>query len=100
MRSGWCINFRLMELLGMARFMIVAACSHFSPFHASSDRVCIKIPVTPESVLACQQLEKDGIRTLGTCLFSVPQALAASQAGCLYVAPYFNGPYHHHDFPI
>ncbi|EIM82164.1 aldolase [Stereum hirsutum FP-91666 SS1] len=53
-------------------------------------RVCIKIPSTPESIVACQYLEKIGIRTLATCLFSVPQAVAASQAGCLYVAPYFN----------
>ena len=55
------------------------------------DRVCIKIPATAESIVACQFLENAGIRTLATCLFSVPQALAASQAGCLYVAPYFNG---------
>jgi transaldolase len=53
--------------------------------------VCIKIPATPESLVACQYLEKVGIRTLATCLFSVPQAVAASQAGCLYIAPYFNG---------
>lgn len=53
--------------------------------------MCIKIPSTPESIVACQQLEKNGIRTLATCLFSVPQAVAASQAGCLYIAPYFNG---------
>ncbi|THH34027.1 hypothetical protein EUX98_g88 [Antrodiella citrinella] len=53
-------------------------------------KVCIKIPVTPESVLACRDLQKQGINTLGTCLFNLPQALAASQAGCLYVAPYFN----------
>ncbi|PCH36836.1 aldolase [Wolfiporia cocos MD-104 SS10] len=55
-----------------------------------ASRVCIKIPATPESIVACQYLEKIGIRTLATCLFSVPQAVAASQAGCLYVAPYFN----------
>lgn len=55
------------------------------------ERVSIKIPTTPESIVACQYLEKIGIRTLATCLFSVPQALAASQAGCLYIAPYFNG---------
>ncbi|GBE78196.1 Transaldolase [Sparassis crispa] len=55
-----------------------------------SSRVCIKIPATPESIVACQYLEKIGIRTLATCLFSVHQAVAASQAGCLYVAPYFN----------
>ncbi|KZP13424.1 aldolase [Athelia psychrophila] len=54
------------------------------------ERVSIKIPATPQSILACQILEKAGIRTLATCLFSVPQAVAASQAGCLYVAPYFN----------
>lgn len=41
--------------------------------------------------MACQYLEKVGIRTLATCLFNLPQALAANQAGCLYVAPYFNG---------
>ncbi|KAI0756986.1 hypothetical protein C8Q80DRAFT_70088 [Daedaleopsis nitida] len=53
-------------------------------------RVCIKIPATPESIIACKYLEQLGIRTLATCLFSVPQAMAAQQAGCLYVAPYFN----------
>ncbi|KAI0732392.1 aldolase [Fomitopsis betulina] len=53
-------------------------------------RVCFKIPATPESLIACAQLEKEDIRTLATTLFSVPQAVAASQAGCLYVAPYFN----------
>lgn len=60
-------------------------------FLHNRDRVCIKIPVTPESVVACAQLTSLGIKTLGTCLFSVAQAVAASQAGCLYVAPYFNG---------
>ncbi|EJF66699.1 aldolase [Dichomitus squalens LYAD-421 SS1] len=53
-------------------------------------RVCIKIPATPESTIACQYLERLGIRTLSTCLFSVAQAIAAHQAGCLYIAPYFN----------
>ncbi|KAF7791855.1 hypothetical protein EIP86_002879 [Pleurotus ostreatoroseus] len=50
----------------------------------------LMIPATPESILACQYLEKIGIRTLATCLFNLPQALAASQAKCTYVAPYFN----------
>ncbi|KAF8067588.1 hypothetical protein FPV67DRAFT_1415940 [Lyophyllum atratum] len=60
-------------------------------------RVCIKIPVTPESILACRALSSPDssssetpIHTLGTCLFSVPQALAAAQAGCTYISPYFN----------
>ncbi|KAF5364750.1 hypothetical protein D9758_009309 [Tetrapyrgos nigripes] len=53
-------------------------------------RVCIKIPTSAESMVACHKLKQVGIQTLATCLFSVPQALAASQANCIYVAPYFN----------
>ncbi|KAK7031273.1 hypothetical protein VNI00_013524 [Paramarasmius palmivorus] len=54
------------------------------------ERVCIKIPATAESMVACKLLAEMGIKTLATCLFSVPQAVAASQANCIYVAPYFN----------
>jgi len=60
-------------------------------------RVCIKIPATPESMLACRALSSPDdsssetpIHTLATCVFSVEQARAAAQAGCTYVAPYFN----------
>ncbi|KAF5343836.1 hypothetical protein D9756_011339 [Leucocoprinus leucothites] len=63
----------------------------FAEHGIPKERVCIKIPSTPESILACQYLQKIGIQTLATTLFSLPQALAASQAGCKYVAPYFNG---------
>ncbi|KAF5351258.1 hypothetical protein D9756_008466 [Leucocoprinus leucothites] len=62
----------------------------FAEHGIPKERVCIKIPSTPESILACQYLQKIGIQTLATTLFSLPQALAASQAGCKYVAPYFN----------
>ncbi|KAI6009877.1 aldolase [Pisolithus marmoratus] len=62
----------------------------FKIYDIPKERVCIKIPSTPAGILACKQLESEGIRTLATCLFSVPQAVAAHQAGCLYVAPYFN----------
>ena len=58
------------------------------------DRVCIKIPATPESLVACEKLSQLNINTLATCVFSVAQAQAAAQAGCLYVAPYFNGQGH------
>jgi transaldolase len=42
-------------------------------------------------VQAAAQLKKEGIMTLGTCLFSVPQAVAASQAGMVAVSMYLNG---------
>ncbi|KAK2460287.1 hypothetical protein APHAL10511_007676 [Amanita phalloides] len=54
----------------------------------AKDRVCIKIPSTVEALIACSQLSKMGIQTLGTAIFSVPQALAASQAGCIHISPY------------
>ncbi|KIJ61495.1 hypothetical protein HYDPIDRAFT_159560 [Hydnomerulius pinastri MD-312] len=64
----------------------------FELYGIQRDRVTIKIPATPASMVACQRLEalNPPIRTLATCLFSVPQAVSAWQAGCLYVAPYFN----------
>ena len=36
-------------------------------------------------------LSAEGIPTLGTALFGLPQAIACSQAGMLYISPYFNG---------
>ncbi|CAL5873300.1 uncharacterized protein PFLUO_LOCUS7571 [Penicillium psychrofluorescens] len=56
----------------------------------SKDRYCIKIPSTGPALNACPALKDEGIRTLGTALFSVHQAIAASQAGCLYISPYYN----------
>jgi len=53
--------------------------------------MCIKIPTTGPGMVATKILLEDNIRVLGTTLFGVHQALAASQAGCLFVAPYFNG---------
>lgn len=54
------------------------------------DCFCIKIPSTGPAFNACRVLREEGIATLGTSLFSVPQAIAASQAGCLSISPYFN----------
>lgn len=39
---------------------------------------------------AAAELEKSGIRTSASLVFSVPQALAAAQAECLYITPYLN----------
>jgi len=59
-----------------------------SSFDAS--RVCIKIPSTWEGLEACRVLEKNGISTLATTLFSMEQAALAADAGCTYIAPYVN----------
>lgn len=55
------------------------------------DRYCIKIPATGPALNAAKILSQEGIATLGTALFGLPQAIACSQAGCLYISPYYNG---------
>ncbi|KAL4790403.1 hypothetical protein BDV19DRAFT_394070 [Aspergillus venezuelensis] len=62
----------------------------FESVGISKDRFCIKIPATGPAMSVCSTLESEGIRTLGTAVFSLPQAIAASQAGCTYISPYFN----------
>lgn len=57
----------------------------------SRERYCIKIPSTGPALNAAKILSAEGIPTLGTALFSLPQAIACSQAGCYYISPYYNG---------
>lgn len=63
----------------------------------SRARYCIKIPSTGPALNAAkalsQELDEEGlpIATLGTAIFGLPQAIAASQANMLYISPYFNG---------
>ncbi|KAJ7140699.1 hypothetical protein C8R44DRAFT_866399 [Mycena epipterygia] len=66
----------------------------------SKDRFCIKIPATGPAMNAGPILLKEGIRTLGTSLFSVAQAIASSQAGCLYISPYYNEVRAHADLKL
>ncbi|KAE8372786.1 hypothetical protein BDV26DRAFT_285655 [Aspergillus bertholletiae] len=62
----------------------------FEKVGISKDRFCIKIPCTGPALNASPILLNEGIRTLGTTLYSLPQAIAASQAQCLSVSPYIN----------
>jgi transaldolase len=57
----------------------------------SRERFCIKIPSTGPALNAAKILSTEGIPTLGTALFSLAQAIACSQAGMLYISPYYNG---------
>lgn len=57
----------------------------------SRERYCIKIPSTGPAMNAAKILQEEGIQTLGTALFGLAQAIACSQAGCLFISPYFNG---------
>lgn len=65
--------------------------SEFQRLNVSRDRYCIKILATGPGLNAARILQQEGIATLGTGVFSVEQAIACSQAGCLYISPYYNG---------
>ncbi|CAK7205240.1 hypothetical protein SEUCBS139899_008007 [Sporothrix eucalyptigena] len=64
--------------------------AEFARAGISRDRFCIKIPCTGPALTAARILQQEGIQTLGTALFGVPQARAASQARCLSISPYYN----------
>lgn len=57
----------------------------------SRDRFAIKIPFTGAAAVAAKELNSEGIRTLATAVFGLEQGIAASQSGCLFISPYFNG---------
>jgi transaldolase len=50
--------------------------------------VVVKIPMTPEGLKAVKVLNKEGIKTNVTLIFSANQALLAAKAGATYVSPF------------
>lgn len=54
----------------------------------TKDRVLIKIAATWEGIRAAEQLERDGIQTNLTLLFSFAQAAACADAGVFLISPF------------
>ena len=50
----------------------------------------IKIPCVPEGFKAMKQLKKEGIRFIGTAVYTAMQGILAAKCGAEYVAPYVN----------
>jgi transaldolase len=48
----------------------------------------IKIPISKEGLMAVRQLEKEGIQTNVTLIFSPLQALAGAKAGASFICPF------------
>jgi transaldolase len=57
-------------------------------YHTISERVTIKVPCTVEGLKACFALNKQGVTTNVTLVFSVAQAILAAKAGATYVSPF------------
>ena len=52
------------------------------------DCVTIKVPCTPEGLLACKEMANQNIRVYVTLIFSPSQAILAAKAGATYVSPF------------
>ena len=48
----------------------------------------IKVPCTPNGLLACKELSDEGINVNVTLIFSQSQAILAAKAGATYVSPF------------
>lgn len=74
---------------------ILAQCRRYAASYAaagiSTDRYAIKLPFSGAAAAAARILKAEGIPTLATSVFCVEQAVAASQAGCVMISPYYNG---------
>lgn len=57
-------------------------------YHDISNRVTIKVPCTVEGLKACFALNKQGVTTNVTLVFSTAQAILAAKAGATYVSPF------------
>ena len=60
--------------------------AHF--FHDMSDQIIIKVPCTTNSLHVFKDLERHGIESYCTTVFSLPQAAAVAQAGATHILPF------------
>ena len=70
---------------GLEGYEMIAAAKKVS---AISDNFVIKIPCTEAGVVAARRLEKEGIRTNVTLVFSPAQAILPAKNGSLFVSPF------------
>ena len=53
-----------------------------------SESATIKVPCTPDGLMACALLSRDSIRVNVTLIFDAAQAVLAAKAGATYVSPF------------
>lgn len=73
------------EVVSLEAGEMVAEAIELSAIHAN---IVIKIPVCVEGLKAVAKLDKLGIKTNVTLIFSTAQALLAARAGASYVSPF------------
>ena len=74
-----------MEVMGDYTDMLNEAAKLSETFGSTAT---IKLPMTKDGLLVCQELQHAGIRTNVTLIFNAAQALLAAKAGATYVSPF------------
>ncbi|KAK3238639.1 hypothetical protein CYMTET_51365 [Cymbomonas tetramitiformis] len=62
--------------------------SFYEELGVDKSRILTKLASTWEMMLACEQLEKEGIKTNMTLMFSLAQAVAAAQRNATLISPF------------
>lgn len=52
------------------------------------ENIHVKLPMTPDGLIACKQLSSEGIKTNVTLVFTLGQAIMAAKAGATLVSPF------------
>ena len=79
------VNDISMEVIGSAQNMISEGKRLFKKYGRVAT---IKVPCTPDGLVACRELSKDHIRVNVTLIFSPSQAILSAKAGAAYVSPF------------
>ena len=74
-----------MEIVGGTSYMIDEGKRLADVF---GDVTTIKVPCTPEGLLACRELSRSLIKTNVTLIFCAAQAILAAKSGATYVSPF------------
>ncbi|MBN2639326.1 MAG: transaldolase [Bacteroidales bacterium] len=78
------LSFRIYDTISYAKKLI----SLYEKEGIDRERILIKVAATWEGVKAAEILEKEGIHTNLTLLFSLTQAIACAQAGVQLISPF------------
>ena len=74
-----------MEVVGDSYEMIQEGLRLFKKF---GQQATIKVPCTPDGLIACRELSRNLVKVNVTLIFSPSQAILAAKAGATYVSPF------------
>lgn len=67
---------------------MIAEANELIKINGGDKKITIKLPMTLDGLEACSYLNKKGVKTNVTLIFTVNQALLAARAGATYVSPF------------